>query len=42
MLREIRPQMESLRRSQFGKRIYTKLSKKYPELVDRQYRPSNI
>lgn len=35
MLKEIKPLMEELRRSMFGKRIYSKLAKKYPELLEK-------
>mmetsp|Transcript_487 Transcript_487/g.519 ORF Transcript_487/g.519 Transcript_487/m.519 type:complete len:498 (+) Transcript_487:20-1513(+) len=35
MIKEIKPLMDELRRSQFGKRIYSKLAKKYPELTEK-------
>lgn len=33
MMKEIRPCMEELKRSAFGKKVYSKLVRKYPELV---------
>ncbi|CAG9311454.1 unnamed protein product [Blepharisma stoltei] len=35
MMRDIKPLMDDLKRSQFGKKIYSKLMKKYPELADK-------
>lgn len=35
MIKEIKPMMEDLKKSQFGKRIHAKLLRKYPELTGR-------
>jgi len=37
----IRSNLDQLKRSQFGKRVYSKLVKKYPELVEGRHYPSS-
>lgn len=38
VLNEVKLHLEALKRSQVGNRVYSKLVKKYPQLVDRRLR----